>query len=245
MYFIHLRWVKQNMMSTLTFDIAQFFPSLNHQLLLSILKKTRFDLNVVYFFSNYLVERKTWYFWNSFSSPFFNIDIGVGQSSALSPILSTLYLASILHILEKQLKILKIPVSILSFVDNGLLTVQSKSLTILNDFLFYSFKVTAFFLKKFGFILKHNKMEVFHFSRSTSMFDPPSLNLSALRGPILCPKNIWKYLGFYFDRKLSFHHHINYYTNKTILTIKCMKILGNLTQGLIPHQKLYPSHCPL
>jgi len=40
---------------------------------------------------------------------------------ALSPILSALYLAPVFHILEKQLKNLKIPVSILSFVDNGLL----------------------------------------------------------------------------------------------------------------------------
>ena len=30
MYFICLEWVKQKIMSTLAFDIAQFFPSLNH-----------------------------------------------------------------------------------------------------------------------------------------------------------------------------------------------------------------------
>jgi len=45
----------------------------------------------------------------------------MSQGSALSPILSALYLALILYILEKWLKNLKIPVSILSFVDNGLL----------------------------------------------------------------------------------------------------------------------------
>jgi len=49
------------------------------------------------------------------------VDVGVGQDSSLSPILSTLYLAPILYILEKHLKILKIPISILSFIDNGLL----------------------------------------------------------------------------------------------------------------------------
>ena len=36
----------------------------------------------------------------------------------MSPVLSTLYLALVLHILEKCLKILKILVSILSFVDD-------------------------------------------------------------------------------------------------------------------------------
>ena len=50
-------------------------------------------------------------------------------------------------------------------------------------------------------------------------------------------KDTWKYLGFIFDRKLLFHQHIDYYSNKAISTIKCMKILGNSVRGLIPYQK--------
>jgi len=43
-------------------------------------------------------------------------NVGVEQGSTLSPILFALYLALVLHILEKHLKTLKILVSILSFV---------------------------------------------------------------------------------------------------------------------------------
>jgi len=225
------------MTSTLAFDITQFFPSLNHCLLPLILRKAGFDPKVDCFFSNYLIGRKTWYFWNSFSSSFFNVDIGVEQGLALSPILSVLYLAPILHILEKHLKILKILVSILSFVNDGLLVAQSKSLTILNSFLFCSYNIASSLLEKFGLIMEHGKMEMFHFSRSHGVFDPPPLNLSALEGPILFSRDTWKYLSFIFDRKLSFHQHINYYMNKSISTVKCMKILGNSVHGLIPHQK--------
>ena len=114
------------MTSTLAFNIAQFFPSLSHCLFSHILCKVGFDPKVKHFFSNYLVGRKTWYFWKKFSSPFFNINVGIGQGSVLSPILSTLYLAPILYILEKYLKNLKIPVSILLFVDDGLFIVQIK-----------------------------------------------------------------------------------------------------------------------
>jgi len=225
------------MTSTLAFDITQFFPSLNHCLLPLILRKAGFDPKVDCFFSNYLIGRKTWYFWNSFSSSFLNVDIGVEQGLALSPILSVLYLAPILHILEKHLKILKILVSILSFVNDGLLVAQSKSLTILNSFLFCSYNIASSLLEKFGLIMEHGKMEMFHFSRSHDVFDPPPLNLSALEGPILFSRDTWKYLSFIFDRKLSFHQHINYYMNKSISTVKCMKILGNSVHGLIPHQK--------
>jgi len=64
---------------------------------------------------------------------FFNIYIGIGQGSALSSILSVLYIPPVIHILEKCLKNLKIPVSILSFINDGLFIAQSKSLTVSNS----------------------------------------------------------------------------------------------------------------
>ena len=119
-HFIYTGWVKNLSTSTLAFDIAQFFPSLNHQLLSLILFKASFDPKILLFFKDYLVGKKTRYFWNNFSSPSFNVDVRVGQGSALSTILSILYLSPLLYIFEKQLKNLKIPVSILSFINDRL-----------------------------------------------------------------------------------------------------------------------------
>ena len=65
----------------------------------------------------------------------------MGQGSALSSILSALYISLVFHILKKHLKNLKIPISILLFIDNSLFIAQSKSLTISNSFLFYSYNV--------------------------------------------------------------------------------------------------------
>ena len=149
-YFIHLKWVKNVNISILVFDIAQFFPSLNHQLLPHIFNKAGFDPKVFLFFQNYLVEQKTQYVWNSFSSSFYNIDIGVGQGSVLSPILSTLYISLILYILENHLKILKISISFLSFVNNSLLVAQNKSLSVSNSLLFCSYQIVFSFLDRFG-----------------------------------------------------------------------------------------------
>ena len=66
------------------------------------------------------MDRKTNYFWNNFTSPIFNVNVEVGQGSALSPILSALCLSLFIYILENFLKNLKIPISIISFVNNGL-----------------------------------------------------------------------------------------------------------------------------
>ena len=92
MHIIQLEWVKNIQTSTLAFDIAQFFPLLDHLLLTLILNKVGFNSKVSKFFSNYLISRKAQYIWNKFSPPFFKVNIGVRQGSALFPILSALYL---------------------------------------------------------------------------------------------------------------------------------------------------------
>jgi len=143
--------------------------------------------------------------------------------------LSALYISPVFHILENSLKNLKIPISILSFVDNGLFIAQSKSFTVSNSHLFYSYNIISSILDKFDLVLEHEKMEVFHFSRAQGTFNPPSLDLSMISSPTLNFKDTWRYLGFIFNRKLSFHQHINFYANKAISTIKYMKIFGNST----------------
>ena len=126
-----------------------------------------------------------------------------------------------------RLKNLNIPVSFLFFVDNRLIIAQNKSFDISNSHLYCSYNVLSKLLDSFGLIIKCSKTEIFHFSRSQGLFNPPPLDLSLLGGPILRPKDSQKYLGFIFDRKLSFHKHIDFYANKAMSTVKCMKLLGN------------------
>ena len=150
-----------------------------------ILNKAEFDPRVSYFFGNYLVGRKTRYCWNNFSSPFFDINIGVRQDSALFPILLALYLSPIFYIFEKRVKTLEIPVLVLSFIDNGLLISQNKSLLISNSNLFCSYYIMSHLLKQFGLSIEQGKTEIFHFSRSHGIFDPLPLDLSTPGGPVL------------------------------------------------------------
>ena len=230
-------WIKNKTTGTLAFDTAQFFPSLNHCILILSLAKAGLDPKVTSFFKDFLVKRRTNYTWNEFSSPTFEVNVGVGQGSALSPILSVLYLSLLLYILEKHLKTLNIPISFLSFVNHGLLISQNKSIDVLNSQLFYSYNVLSGLLDKFGLNIEHSKTESFHFNRSHGIFNPPPLDLLPLGESILQPKNSCKYLGFIFDQKLTFHQHINFYSNKAISTSKCMKLLENSTQEINPLQK--------
>ena len=160
----------------------------------------------------------------------YEVNMGVGQRSAL-------YLSPLLYILEKQLKILNIPVSLISFVNDSLFISQNKSIDISNSQLFCSYNVLSGLLKKFGLSIKHSKTETFYFDRSHRMFNPLPLDLSPLGGLIFRPKSTWKYLGFIFNQKLAFYQYINFYLNKAIFMVKCIKILENLTQGIDSIQK--------
>jgi len=94
---------------------------------------------------------------------------------------------------------------------------------------------------KYGLVVEHGKTDIFHFSRSHRAFNPLPLDLFPLGGPVLLPKETWRYLGFIFNHKLTFRSHIDFYANKAISTIKCMKLLGNLSRGinLLQKRRLY------
>ena len=186
------------------------------------------------FFSNYLIGKKTQYVWNNFIYSFFSIYIGIEQGSAFSPILSTLYISPIFYIFKKRTKNLNIPISFLSFVDNELFISQEETFEKTNTLLFYSYNIVSSLFNQFGLVIKHGKSEVFHFSRShesfnSSSLNSPSLDLSIIEGFFLQLKNVWRYLSFIFNRKLSFYQHIIFYSNKALSTIKKMKMLENLT----------------
>jgi len=99
-----------------------------------------------------------------------------------------LYLSPLFYILEKQLKNLRIPISILSFVDGKLFISQHKSISNSNANLFCSYNVVSSLLTRFGLVVEHGKTEIFHFSRLHGVFNPSSLNLTPLGGGVLLHK---------------------------------------------------------
>ena len=94
--------------------------------------------------------------------------------------------------LENCLKILKIPISIIFFVDDRLFISQNKSILHSNANLFYSYNIILSLLSKYGLFIKYEKTDIFHFSRSYRVFNYPLLDLSAIGGLILLPKEIWR-----------------------------------------------------
>jgi len=167
-YIICAEWLRQCYTSIIAFDIAQFFSSLNHKFLSICLKKAGLNTNIVDFFNSYHSNQSTTYTWNNFSSPAVNTNVRVGQGSALSPILSAIYLAPVIKTFKKRIKNLKenIPTDILFFMDDGLLISQEKSYSLSSSFLLCSYNIISKILIDAGLIMEHRKTELFHFTRA-------------------------------------------------------------------------------
>ncbi|PPQ89621.1 hypothetical protein CVT25_012633, partial [Psilocybe cyanescens] len=231
-HMVHADWAKGLKTSVIAFDVAQFFPSLNHEVLMAILWKLGFSDNVVKFFSHYLVSRSTQYAWGDFVSDLCQENVAVGQSSALSLVLCALYVTLIMRLFEQD------PLTrgcfLLSYVNDGTLVVQLKSLLNNCAALQRAYGVIFELFKKFGLALEHDKSEVFHFDRSHSKDNPPvDLGYALYTGATpLKPKLYWWYLGFYFDRKLTFTEHVRYYSTKALSTIKAMKMFASVSGTL-------------
>ncbi|KXN91617.1 hypothetical protein AN958_12672 [Leucoagaricus sp. SymC.cos] len=88
-------------------------------------------------------------------------------------------------------------------------------------------------------MLEHDKSEVYYFSCWKGDDNPPiDLGYAPYTGDTpLQPKLFWQYLGFFFDRQLTFHEHVQYYSTKAISMVCAIGRLSNSLRGLSPKQK--------
>ncbi|CAA7264635.1 unnamed protein product [Cyclocybe aegerita] len=218
-HLVRAGWVKGLQTSALAFDIAQFFPSINHEMFMAVLRKHKV------------------YCWNAFQSDSRSADVGVGQGSALSPVISGLFIAPVMKLFYIKAALLNM--MLLSFVDDGTILAQSKQLDDNNVGLRKAYKIIYLLFVAFALVLEHDKTELFHFSRRRDAYNPLlDLGYAPHTGATpLKPKTYWRYLGFYFDRGLTFHEHVRYYATKAFTTVQAMRMLGNSTRGLSPKQR--------
>jgi hypothetical protein len=228
-------WHAKLKTSVVAFDLAQFFPSINHDVLLSILDKQGFAPEVVTFFRSYLVDQFTRYAWDDELSSEFPSSVGVGQGSALSPILSALCIAPLLKEFEHRVCV----AVLISYVDNSTIIVQSdtwdKNLVKLKS----AYKIVFELTQSMGLVLEHNKSEGFHFSQKHGNSNPDiDLGYALYTGATpLHPGTTWRYLGFLFDHALTFREHVKHCTNKALTTVRAMLAVGNSVHGLQPKHK--------
>lgn len=171
-------------------------------MLLKVLKG--FTGELVRFFRSYLEGWKTWYRWGEEESDKFDASIGVRQGSVLSPLLLALYLATIVNILDREIKKAAQTKdwsnTFLLYVNNGTLIGQGKTYKEISYILEHFYKRVHDLLENTGLYLKHNKMKIFHFFKCQGDENPDFTTITCYEVQVyIKPQLVWHYLGFYFD----------------------------------------------
>ena len=227
-------WVTGVDTSVIALDIAQFFPSLNHNALVTILHRAGFNRKLVSFFSSYLVDRRTSYTWGNFTSPAFDCDVGVEQGSALSPILSSLYLSPAMWAFYKHLVVSDS--KLISYVDDATLIAQSPTTLENNLKLWFAYRIFVQMLTDLGLVVEHSKTKLFHFSCKRNPPNPP-IDLGVLPyigANLLTPNTFWHYLGFYFDRNLPLKSMFAFMLLSLSLPVRHCACLVTLSEAYLP-----------
>ena len=90
----------------------------------------------------------------------------------------------VLFIFKHRAQALNLSTSILLFVDNSFLISQGKTYNITLSELYSSYRVVINLMVTFGLVMKHDKSEIFYFSRAHNDLNS-ELDLSAIGIPIL------------------------------------------------------------
>jgi hypothetical protein len=158
---------------------------------LAVLKKQGFHPKIAKFFESYLVEQYMSYTWNNFTSDPRRADVGVGQGSALSPVLSVLAIAPVMKLY--WVKEVGLGSNLISYVDDSDIIVQSPSIELNCTLLKSGYGFIFDLFTRAGLALEHDKTELFHFTRARTGFNCTlDLGYAPYTGQTpLKPKTFW------------------------------------------------------
>ena len=179
----------------------------------------------------------------------FNFDIGTPQGDCISPVLSAIYLAAGLKIVTP----LPFPppnVRSLFFVDDGLLYCASRKPSQNIQCIERCLDKIQDTLATLGLLIDVDKTELIHFpgfsldKPGRKLSSPPSTLPLRMRNLLkegktvtVQPKNLIRYLGFFFDSELNWNAHVSFYFNRAFSTIRALRMLGSSIRGLGTLQK--------
>ncbi|KAF8692400.1 hypothetical protein AX14_002562, partial [Amanita brunnescens Koide BX004] len=187
--------------SACAIDVAQFFPSLSHEVMGQILKRLGFSPVIVTLIESYFQDRVTAYKWDNALSKKYDFSLGTPQGDCLSPILSALYISVAIRRVFPE----TMPPSTtrcLFYVDDGVIITASPSLqTNVAVLRIYLLLLQA--LSDIGLQVEASKTELIHFfafeltaARRLAVSHQPRLDFTwrTVHYEIL-PSARWRYLG--------------------------------------------------
>ena len=173
------------------------------------------------FISNFLTDKNFQVRIGSTLSDPFSQEMGVQQSSILSPLLFNLKINNIV-------KAVKPDINKSLFVDDFSISAEDKTLAGVERQLQLCINGIQKWADENGFRFSITKIECIHFHRKRNQVLQPSLHVN--NQPIKVSNQV-KFLGVIFDSKLSFLPHIKYLKNSCQNGLNVLKVISHTDWG--------------
>jgi hypothetical protein len=228
---VQAAWKNGLVASALAIDIKGYFDNVQHDRLVYTLQLLGFAPEITSWIQSFLTERSVIIRVDGHKSqPLPIAGVGIPQGSPISPILSTIYTSFILSALDPLPN-----VSLRAYVNNQLILATGSSLEQNAYRLSEAFTTVHRQLKGIGLSINTEKMELIHFTQSKA--DPFSLPSVSL--PIhnttpheVQPAGIMRWLGMFFNRKLTFKTHVQTMAARARSTTAGLRMLANIVRSL-------------
>jgi hypothetical protein len=215
----------------LLFDIQGFFDNVNHARLVAIFANLGFAPQLVDWCRSFLVDRTVRLRFNGRTSDPFDFLVGTPQGSPVSPVLSIIYTSPLLHKARRWNQ-----TSLGMYIDDGAIFACGREWSEIENAMRERYVTCVEWLTRAGLNVEPEKTELIFFKKQREKTSPPSyihLPIPALRTYYRVQSSATlRYLGFFFDPRLSWTHHVDVMCNRARASIKALQLLGNSVRGL-------------
>ena len=215
----------------LLFDIQGFFDNINHERLVKVFTDLGFAPELVNWCKSFLKDRTVRLKFNGRTSDPFDFEVGTPQGSPVSPVLSIIYTSPLLHKMRNWSSS-----SLGMYIDDGVIFACGSEWKQIEDTMRKGYSECAEWLTRAGLNIEPDKTELLFFRKRGEKSDPPPythLPNHALQTYYRVPATITiRYLGFFFDNRLNWSHHVETVCNRARATLKALQLLGNSVRGL-------------
>jgi hypothetical protein len=215
----------------LLFDIQGFFDNINHERLIQTFSDLGFAPELVMWCRSFLKDRTVRLKFNGKTSDPFAFTTGTPQGSPVSPVLSIIYTSPLLHKMRSW-----IDSSLGMYIDDGVIFACGRDWESIESTMRNGYSECIEWLTRAGLNVEPDKSELLFFKKRGEQLDPPCY--IHLPNPLLNTyyrvqaTNTLRYLGFYFDDRLNWKHHVDVVCNRTRASLKALQLLGNSVRGL-------------
>ncbi len=167
------------------------------------------------------------------------MEIGVPQGSTVAPILFMLFTALLLQLFHGRNK--QPGLTIRGYVDDKLLTARAQKEELVAKMIESAFAKIEKWAEENGMIFDPNKFEAIHFPRKKT-FPNPDIKLPPLVSPrhnmpervvrLVRKKSSMRWLGVFYDSRLSFRDYANKLASKGRQAASGLKMLVKTAQGV-------------